>query len=114
MTNRRNMKTGRHRERDNDRDNKFEFQPEPVKTTRVYARDEISCMTDRQLLEALDLVDKKIYLTRRQRESTIDLETEYCYLEDARQRRSKWSKSLRFRNDSSHTGRHHRGGNYER
>lgn len=112
MANRRNMKTGRHRDRD--RDNTFEFQPEPAKTARVYGRDEISCMTDRQLLEALDLVDKKIYLTRRQRESTIDLETEYCYLEDARQRRAKWSKSLRFRNDSSYAGRHRRGGNYER
>ena len=112
MTSRRNMKTGR--SRDQERDNKFEFQPEPVKTTRVYARDEISCMTDRQLLEALDLVDKKIHLTRRQRESTIDLETEHCYLEDTRQRRSKWSKSLRFRNDSSYTGRRQKGYNYER
>ena len=104
------MKTGRHRERDN----KFELQPEPEKKKDVYGRDEISCMTDRQLLEALDLVDKKIYLTRRQRESTIDLETEHCYLEDARQRRANWSKSLRFRNDNTHSGRQPRGGSYER
>ena len=80
MASRRNMKTGRRNR--NDRGDVFEFQPEEpsAKTSTVYGRDVISAMSDRQLVEALDLVDKKIYLTRRQRESTIDLETEYCYL----------------------------------
>ena len=57
--------------------------------TKVYSRDEISTFSDRELAEATREVKQCIREARRSGRDSTNLEIEFCYLDNERQRREK-------------------------
>ena len=58
---------------------------------RTFSRDEITSLSDQELGSALRTMTNAIRTSQRSGEDSHQYEIEFCYLENERQRRAKWS-----------------------
>ena len=58
---------------------------------KTYSRDEILAFTDAELHDAVNKIRTCIRDARRRGNDTTNLEIEFCYLDNERQKREKWS-----------------------
>jgi hypothetical protein len=63
------------------------------KNVKTYSRSEISAFSDKELHSVMHHIKTCIREARRRNSDTTRLEIEFCYLDNERQRREKWSFS---------------------
>ena len=61
---------------------------------KTYSRDEITAFSDKELSAAVHQMRSAIRDARRRGADTISLEIEFCYLDNEKQKREKWSGSF--------------------
>ena len=63
------------------------------KKHKTYSRDEILAFTDKELIAAVNNMRACIREAHKKNQDTTDLEIEFCYLDNERQKRDKWSSN---------------------
>lgn len=79
------------------------------KKHKSYSRDEILAFTDKELIAAANHMRACIRDAHKKNQDPTDLEIEFCYLDNERQKRDKWSSNSSGYKKSQHPKKNYKG-----